>query len=41
MPTATAIKAQFDKNKGLKEAVDEEIAKFRSDGEESDGSKMM
>ena len=34
--TATAIKAQFDKNQELKEAVDEEIAKFQSDGEESD-----
>jgi hypothetical protein len=39
--TATAIKAQFDKNKGLKEAVDEEIAKFQTDGEESDMSKIM
>ena len=33
--TATAIKAQFDKNQELKEAVGEEIAKFQSDGEES------
>jgi hypothetical protein len=33
--TAAAIKAQFDKNQELKEAVDEEIAKFQSDGEES------
>jgi hypothetical protein len=34
--TATAIKAQFDKNQELKEVVDEEIAKFQSDGEESE-----
>jgi hypothetical protein len=34
--TATAIKAQFDKNQNLKEAVDDEIAKFQSDGDESE-----
>jgi hypothetical protein len=33
--TPTAIKAQFDKNDGLKEAVDSEIAGFESDGAES------